>query len=399
MIDTNIKREDIVNVNPTVTEIVIKENDKVCHYYCFNEAEEVYSGNIYVGKVTTIHKGIDATFVDIGIPQSAYLSGNNLVNNLYISNLVAYNEEQPLTPLNEGRDVIVQVVKEPFGSKGPKVTMNVTVPGNYTVLSPFSQGVGVSTRITDEEEKNRLREIGEKIRPEGMGVIIRTDAKGLSEEEITNDLNFVLNKWEQIDKLTESGKIPRLIYKEFDLIEKISREYIDSNTETIYCNSNEICEQLKKARKENGAKIRFYNDEDDELLAMFKIFEIQSQIDIAKQRKVWLASGAYLIFDKAEALTVIDVNSGKFTSEKDNAKAILAVNHEAAEEIVRQIKLRNIGGIIIVDFIDMVDEMDKEELVEKLRGFAANDPNRLNIVGITQLGLVEMTRKRAGKPL
>ncbi len=399
MNDSNHKKEVFINVSASETRIAIKENNVVCHYFSFCENEETYSGNIYVGKITKLHEGIDATFVDVGISQSAYLSGSNLVDNLYISNPIAYNESLPLTPLKEGREVVVQVVKEPFGNKGPKVTMNVTLPGKYTVLSPFSQGVGISTRIIDEEEKSRLREIGERIRPEGMGVIIRTDAQGLPEEALAEDLSAILSKWEQIAKLTEKGDVPRLIYKEFDMVEKIFREYIDSNTETIYIDSNDMCEKLKQNAKENDAKIRFYNDEDDELLAMFKIFEIQSQIDIAKQRKVWLNSGAYLVFDKTEALTVIDVNSGKFTSEKNNAKAILVVNLEAAEEIVRQIKLRNIGGIIIVDFIDMVEDVDKEELLEKIRAHAVNDPNRLNVVGITQLGLVEMTRKRTGRPL
>ena len=389
-----MRRNLFVDPGYIETRVAIMENDEVVDLLFYRNEAGACLGNIYIGKVINVLPGMGAAFVDIGIEKNAYLSESDLKDELYISN-TKYGTDL----LKEGREVMVQVQKEPSGNKGAKITMNITLPGKHTVYIPFSNTLGVSNKINDSHRVEELKKLSEKLKPDEAGLIIRTLAKDAENSDIEEDVNYLKKLWENILKSARTGNVPRCLYDDTDPIGKIVRELLNDDTDKLYINSQiqyeKIYEILGATRPEHRSKLNYYNKDYD----MFEFFKIENEIDKALAKKVWLKSGGYLIFDSTEALTIIDVNSGKYIGKKEFNQTILNINLEAAEEIARQVRLRNIGGIIIIDFIDMVSEEDKEKILLELETNLKKDRTPSVVVGITKLGLVEMTRKKTSPSL
>ncbi|MDI6601903.1 MAG: Rne/Rng family ribonuclease [Thermoanaerobacteraceae bacterium] len=338
--------------------------------------ERLY-GNIYKGRVVNIVPGLEAAFVDIGYKKNAYLP-------------LKKNEMNKIAP---GNFAIVQVTKESIGKKGPKLTMDITLPGRYLVLMPFANNIGISHRIDSEEEKKKLREKAKQLKPGNMGIIMRTNAADVELDELRFDLKKLLDKWAQILSTYEMFTVPVPLYRDVSMLENSLMDMVTSDTDEIVVNSVEDFEYLHSYLSAEMPsflpKLKMRLDPN-----IFKSFGIEDSIENIFMRKINLKSGGYIVIDTTEALTVIDVNSGKFTSKETLEETVFAINLEAAEEIARQIKLRDIGGIIIIDFIDMSLEESRNALIGYIKELVKKDRVKTNVVDITALGLVELTRKK-----
>lgn len=341
-------------------------------------------GDIFKARADTIIPAISAAFVTLTSKHSHANSPRNAF--LYIE------EGQDI---KQGREVLVQVIKTARKNKAPRVSLRLAIPGRWLVLIPDSPESGVSRRITDSSERRRLKIIAESLKAEipGMGLIVRTAAEGISEELLRSDMHSLLSLWNDIRNKAKHSPAPCLIYRDTGTLGRVLRDDISGRIDQIIINNPDEYEQAKSFVE------RFYPDKPDVQLytgntPIFEYFGIEQEIHKALDRKVWLRSGAYLVIDQTEALTVIDVNTGKFTSAPDMRHTTLATNLEAAEEIARQLRLRSIGGIVIVDFIDMDNSQDRHELISHMNKLFEHDRQKARVYGITQLGLVEITRKR-----
>jgi len=320
------------------------------------------------------------------------------VNRLEFGDTDEYYEikTNPLA-LRCGQEIVVQVIKEGYDQKGPRVTTNITLPGRYLVLLPCTEYVGVSKRIESEEERQRLKEIACRIRPEGMGLIVRTAAENKSEEILKSELEFLKNMWKKIrQKSCQSA--PVLLYKDYDLVFKAVRDMFTNQVDRFVINDrkkyNKIIEFLSSYAPSLKSKVEYFNLATN----IFEYFQIEQKLSKALSKRVWLKSGGYIVIDETEALTVIDVNTGKYVGKTDVAETILKTNLEAAQEIARQLRLRDIGGIIIIDFIDMKNPDHQKIVLDALKEALKRDKTK-TVVDITPLGLVEMTRKKVRQRL
>ncbi|SJZ38814.1 Rne/Rng family ribonuclease [Garciella nitratireducens] len=385
----------IADINEQESRIALVENKELKEFYIEQQNYRRIVGNIYKGRVENVLPGMQAAFVNIGLEKNAFL---------YVRDAIKRKDELEVLPpirqiINQGEEILVQVLKEPFAQKGPKVTTNITLPGRYIVLMPTSDYIGVSKRITEEKERERLKKLAQECKIDNMGMIIRTEAQGIDKEEFYLDLNFLINIWNDIQKKDKTTIAPKLIYRELELTYKIVRdlftEEIDEfiiNEKKHYCKVIEMVEGISPALKR---KIIYF----DEFMDIFDYYGLNSQIRELLQNKVWLKSGGYIVIDQTEALTVIDVNTGKFIGNTSLEDTILKTNLEAAEEIGKQLRLRDIGGIIIIDFIDMEKQENSEKVLDRLQQVLQEDRTKTNVLGITHLGLVEMTRKKQKKPI
>lgn len=368
-----------------------------------HEQEGVYShlvGNIYRGRVENVLPGMQAAFVDIGLEKNAFLYVADAIPPRFDEDAKVNTNglprvEQVLKPRQE---LLVQIIKEPVGTKGARISTNITIPGRYTVLMPNTDYIGVSRRITDEDERTRLRELARGICPQGMGVIIRTLAEKVEGSELAEDLKELVGLWQQITKKLPHVSVPGLAHEDVDLLSRMIREWVDSNVEALKVNQLEVSEGLRKALRKIGHPAAnhvrlIYKDN------LFDDFGVDDEIRKALRPKAWLKSGGYLVIQQTEALTVIDVNTGKYVGQNSLEHTVLHTNCEAAEEIARQLRLRNLGGIIIIDFIDMISEEDQKQVLEVFEKACAKDKVKCQIMGLTKLGLVEMTRKKTGQTL
>ncbi|MEA4902332.1 Rne/Rng family ribonuclease [Desulfitobacterium sp.] len=357
-------------------------------------------GNIYRGRVENVLPGMQAAFVDIGLEKNAFLYVADAVPPSFEDDPRSKTKplpriEQVLKPRQE---LLVQITKEPFATKGARITTNITIPGRYTVLMPKTDYIGVSRRISDEEERNRLRELAKNISPQGMGVIIRTLAEGVEGKELEDDLKKLLELWYHIIEKLPHASVPGLVHEDVDLLSRMLREWIDSKVEALTVNQTEVADGLRNTLRKLGHPaanhVRLVYKEN-----LFEDYSVDEEIRKALRPKVWLKSGGYLVIQQTEALTVIDVNTGKYIGKSSLEHTVLHTNCEAAEEIARQLRLRNYGGIIIIDFIDMTSEEDQKQVLTTLEKACAQDKVKCQIMGLTQLGLVEMTRKKVGQTL
>ena len=386
-------KEFLINAGLTETRMAVLEEKRLVEIVIerFHVSRRV--GNIYRGKVENILPGMEAAFVNIGMEKNAFL---------YVDDLQVFKGQEeevngPAPPINkllrEGQEIIVQVVKEPMGNKGARVVTNLTLPGRYFVLMPSVNYIGISRRIEDEDERERLRALAQKLQPRGMGLIVRTAAEG-STRELRADRDFLLNLWQKIRKKSRKGPVPALLYHDHDLLYRMLRDLFTEDIERLIIDEesaySKALEFLNSMNPRLKSRVELYRGS----LPLFDYYGIEHQIKEALQNKVWLPSGAYLVFDQGEALTMIDVNTGKFTGSTNLEDTVLATNLEAAQEIARQIRLRNLGGIIIIDFIDMGSEKNRRQVLEVLTRELAKDKQKSNILGFTGLGLLEMTRKK-----
>jgi len=349
--------------------------------------------DIFLGTVENVLPGIDAAFIDIGESKK-----NGFIHVSDLGPLRLKKGSAGITELLEPKQkVLVQVMKEPTGSKGPRLTGNISLPGKQIILQPFGQGVNISRKINTETERSRLRALGVLIKPPGTGLLFRTEAENINEELLIEDLENLIQKWENILQLNEISNPPMLISRDEDFSLKILRDYVNSSTTKVTIDNKNAIERAKNYLNNNESNfiIDFHNNsQEDHILEKYKI---NQTIQKALQPRVDLPSGGYIIIEPTEALTVIDVNSGSFTRSANSRQTVLWTNCEAAIEISRQMKLRNIGGVLIIDFIDMDSRRDQFQLLEHFTTAIKDDSAKPQIAQLTELGLVELTRKRQGQ--
>lgn len=398
-----MSREIVVDVDRDQIRAAVLEDRELVELYVDKSCNERIVGNIYKGKVVNILPGMQAAFVDIGIGKNAFLYAGDVNTGSSGSEDMEIIGDMKKTSIKDilkvGQDVLVQVVKEPIGTKGARVTTNITLPGRYLVLMPTLDYIGISRRIEDEDERNRLKSLAEDIKPDNMGVIVRTVAESVGKEEFKSDIEFLQLQWKNILIKQKGGNTPRLIYKDMDLITRVVRDLFTDEVSKFYINDKneyeKILELLAILPPDLKKRVSLYTRQE----GIFEWFNIESEIEKALQRKIWLKCGGYIVIDKTEALTVIDVNTGKFVGNVNLEDTVLKTNLEAAKEIARQLRLRDIGGIIIVDFIDMTINEHQKMVISALEEEFKKDKTKTHILGLTQLGLVEITRKKVRQSL
>lgn len=414
----------ILNSHPWETRAAVTENGILTELYIERPKGLGVSGNIYKGKVERVLPGMEAAFVDIGLMKSAFLYVNDFYDDFYeLEGLVDRSDEngdkenendfidvdKPSSfkgdasmiegMVRRGQDVLVQVAREPLGVKGARVTSHISLPGKYLVLLPTVDRVGVSRRIEDEEQRSRLKEIIENIKPQGTGFIVRTAGSDKKEGELKEDMEFLLKLYESIMKKKEKSSSPFLIHRELDLPQRLVRDSLTQDIDHFIVDSKQeftrLLEFADNFLPEVSRKIENFDGKN----SIFDQYGLEMEIKRALDRKVWLKSGGYIIIEITEALTAIDVNTGRFVGKRDLEDTILRTNLEAVKEIAYQLKLRNIGGLIIIDFIDMEKAQNREMVYSALDEALKSDKKKTNILKISELGLVEMTRKRTRENL
>lgn len=363
---------------------VVLENGKVAEFFV-NRGENIL-GDVYLAQVENVLPSIEAAFVNVGSDKMGFLHAQDVTGKGSLQD-----------KLKPKQKIVVQVVKEPTGHKGPRVTTEISLPGRFLVLMPNEVGVNVSKKITSAKERARLKSVVNLLKPVGIGVIVRTEAEGQTENDIQEDLEILLEKWNNIVTSAESMTPPSLLYRDQDLLYRVIREACTEDTEEIIVDTgfalNRVQNILQTWHMNKNINVSLYKGSEPLLMAM----DIHKEIKAALQMKVNLPSGGYLFIQTTEALTVIDVNSGKFTNSSTQDETILKTNIEAVHEIARQLRLRNIGGMIIIDFIDMTNRLDKLTMMEELELAIESDKAKPQIGQLSDLGLVEMTRHRQGQ--
>ncbi|MDP2892708.1 MAG: Rne/Rng family ribonuclease [Bacillota bacterium] len=393
-----MKKEIIVDINHFQTRAALLQDGKLMEIYVERSDKERITGNIYKGRVDNVLPGMQAAFVDIGLGKNAFLyAGDILVDKMDFE----FDDGSPDVSLGNikdmvktGQEIIVQVVKEALGTKGARLTTHITLPGRLVVLMPTVDHIGVSRRIEDESERHRLKTEVEKIKPKKMGVILRTMAQGKTAADMGPEIRLLTRHWEKIQSKAKTVSAPRLLHAERDLLFRIVRDMFNENVDRMVVSDREhyerVCEIADIVSPHISKKIELFQQQCD----IFEYYGLEPQMEALLERKVWLKSGGYIIIDQTEAMTVIDVNTGKFVGHSNLEDTILRINLEAAQEIARQLRLRDISGIIIIDFIDMDLIVNREKVLDTLREALREDRTKSNVLGITGLGLVEMTRKK-----
>ena len=388
------RKQMLVRVLPHQTQMVVLEGPVLVEHYVANEDRHTLVGNIYLGKVRNVLPGMEAAFLDFGEPKNGVI---------YTSD-ISYDRTRWKRPprieevLKEGDEVLVQVVKDAMGAKGARLTGLPSLPGRYLVLVPNDDGQGISRRLPDAD-RTRLRDVIAEVKPEGFGVIVRTAARYATAEDVAADISRLQRTWIAIQEKEVGGGAPRIVYQEPDLLIRVIREHFTADFRRLLIDDvtghHQVLDYLRSTTPDLVSKVQLYQDE----MGLFERYHVQDQLRRALERKVWLPSGGYLVIDRTEALTVIDVNTGKFVGQSSLEDTVLQNNLEAAEEIGRQLRLRDIGGIIVIDFIDMEEEKNQEAVLRRLRETLARDKTRTQVFDVSNLGLVEMTRKNASAGL
>lgn len=395
----------LTEVRPLETRVALIEDGKLCEMSIEREGGDGLTGNLYMGRVENVLNGMQAAFVNIGLDKNAFLSmtdfafassdfGSDAAR--VKAQLASGNGQKALRP---GQEILVQVTKIPGGEKGVRVSGNITLPGRAAVLLPTVDFVGVSRRIEDERERERLRDIVRRVKAPGAGVIVRTAAEGATEEELKREIEALSAQWQALAARSRCVKAPALIHRDGDIIMRAVRDNLTDEVEQMAFENEEAFARACQAAEIYAPKFkdRIVLDKSD--VPLFSRYGVGKQLNQALSRRVWLKSGGFLVFDHTEALTVVDVNTGKYVGKTSLPETIFKINLEAAEEIARQLRLRDIGGIIVIDFIDMVSAQQKQALLDAFSQALHNDRARVNLCGLTALGLVEMTRKRRREPL
>jgi ribonuclease E len=390
-----------VHVAERATQIAVLEGRALIEHYVSRPSDDISQihGNVYLGRVQNVLPGMEAAFVDIGTPKNAVLYRGDV--HYDPEDLERSGQPRIEQVLKAGQTILCQVTKNPIGAKGARLTQEVSLPGRFVVLIPNSSTYGISKRLADDERR-RLRQVLDRVKPAEHGIIVRTAAEGVTSQEIENDVRRLLQQWEQIDKLAKRSKAPRLLYREPDMAVRVIREEFNQNYRGVVIDDRALYEAVRdyvgSISPTLADRVQFY-DVSTEALPLFERYHVHEQLHRALDRKVWLPSGGSLIIEHTEALTVIDVNTGKNVGKSSLEETVFKNNLEAAVEIARQLRLRDIGGIIVVDFIDMERRANRDEVVKVFRDALSRDKTRTQVFEISELGLCEMTRKRIGEGL
>ncbi|MCP4230463.1 MAG: Rne/Rng family ribonuclease [bacterium] len=383
----------------------VVENGKLVELYLSNKQTEQSAGDIYKGTVDAVLPGIQSAFIDVGHERKGYLHISDIVTTGFenLSRDFGSDEMNGRTPgrhddigdiLRPGQGLLVQVQKESIGDKGAKLTTNISIPGRLLVLMPFQNRIFVSNRITDGENRNRLKMLVADMIPDNTGAIVRTAAESAEEGDIEEDLRRLISLWERISDKGDKSRAPNLIYEEKDLLKRIIRDVFTEEVNILIVDSLELYEKAQSVVEPISPnlanRIRFFEDN----TPIFDAFGIENEIERIFRRKIWLRSGGYIVIEETEALTSIDVNTGRFLGREDMEATILKTNMEAATEIARQLRLRNTGGIIIIDFIDMANAENRTALMRQFNEYLRRDRSRTKVCELSALGMIEMTRQR-----
>ncbi len=406
--------EIIVNAGREETRVALLENGLVTEIYIDRKKDRGVAGNVYKGRVMKVLPGMQAAFVDIGLEKAAFLYVGDVFDSTseYTPLMEDEGLELEVEPkrkrshatqiedlLQEGQDILVQVSKEPISTKGARVTTYISIPGRYLVMMPGVNHIGVSRRIEESEERRRLREIVSRLRKPNTGYIIRTASQGRSEDDFNTDVEFLSRLWETIQRKKEKASAPSLMHNELDLVFRVIRDVFTRDVDKLVIDAPEEYDRVKEFVDsyipQLGRRVKPYEGDDP----IFEHYGVEIEISRALGRKVWLKSGGYIILDQTEALTTIDVNTGRYVGKRSLEDTILKTNLEAVREIAYQLRLRNIGGILILDFIDMEREDNRRKVYAALQEALANDKAKTTISHISPIGLIEMTRKRIRESL
>ena len=412
-----LDKQLIINTNTAETRIALLEKERVAELLIERRGERATVGNIYKGVVSRVLPGMQSSFINVGSDRSAFLYGGDVVTEeIRLRDREQAQNDEDLAPedfekrlhashapiekvLREGDTILVQVAKEPLGTKGARVTMYLSLPGRYLVLMPGFSHIGISRRIEDPEERKRLKQLVKEVRPEGVGVVVRTAANGADASHIQKDLRYLCKTWDAINKRAAKAKAPSLLNQDLGLIQKTTRDLYSEDISKIVIDDPDSFEDLKRFLSATipGAarKLELY----DKRTPIFDVYGIEMDISRAIGTKIELPSGGYLVIDQTEALTSFDVNTGKFVGKLNARDTILQTNMEAVRKIVAQLRIRNIGGLIVLDLIDMESQDDRDKVYATLQEELKQDKARTNVLRISELGLVQMTRKRTAESL
>ncbi len=392
-----------VHSTPEATHIATLEGRTMVEYTVAKAADETnqIDGNIYVGRIQNVLPGMELAFVDIGIPKNAVLYRGDISFDMDDVEGTSSNDKRIEQMIKSGQTIICQVTKNAIGAKGARLTQEVSLPGRFAVLVPNSSTIGISKRLPDGERR-RLRKIIDDVKPERHGIIIRTAAEGVTADDLARDVSSLAEKWAAIEAEVAKSNQPRLVYRDLDLAVRVLREELNDDYRGVLIDDQDLYEKVREyvmaVNPELADRIEFY-DRTNEELPLFERYFVHEQLHRALDRKVFLPSGGSLIIERTEALTVVDVNTGKNVGTTNLEETVFRNNLEAAEEVARQLRLRDIGGIIVIDFIDMESKVNREAVASALRQALSRDKTRTQVFDISELGLVEMTRKRVNEGL
>lgn len=404
---TEFQKEIVINIEPLETRTAFLENGALEDYFVERASEDRLVGSIFKGKIQNLEDGLQAAFVDIGMKKNAFIHYWDMIPEdaarLEVEEGVSLKkgrkkryepgEIAKIFPI--GAEIVVQVTKDAIGTKGPRVSANLSIPGRYLVMMPGSNLKGVSKKIDDGKERQRLKKILSRLPvPEDIGFIIRTAGAGARKTSFARDLRVLIETWREIEKGINETPAPIRLYDEPSLVDRVVRDSLTEDIDRILIDDKEAFERIRdmisKVSRRNKKNMKLY----DGSVPIFEYIDVQRQLESAYKRKVWLPSGGYLIFDETEALVAIDINTGRHKGSKNQEEAITEVNVESAKEIARQLKLRNVGGLVVIDFIDMKMKRNRNLIHRTLKEALRSDKARTNVLPISELGLLEMTRQR-----
>ncbi len=403
-----MQNEILINATPGETRVAVLEKKQFLEFHLERARSKSVVGSVVKGRVMRVLPGMQAAFVDIGLEKAAFLYAGDYVEDIEEldedgggRHKGRRNRHAPSieTLVREGQEIVVQIAKEPIGSKGARITSHISIAGRHLVLTPWAQRVGVSRKIDSDRERRRLRDIVQRVKPADLGFIIRTAGEGTRDADLEADVRYLTTVWDDIQIRKDQVRAPAILYSEPDLALRVIRDFANADTKRIVIDSASVHAEMQafvdRFVADPKPRIEHYQG----ALPIFDEFGIEEQIDTNLGRKVWLKSGGYLIVDQSEALTAIDVNTGRFVGKRDLEETVLRTNLEAVREIVNQLRFRNIGGLIILDLIDMESAENRDKVYRALQQELRQDKAKTNILKISELGLVEMTRKRTRENL
>ncbi|MBF0474292.1 MAG: Rne/Rng family ribonuclease [Deltaproteobacteria bacterium] len=413
--------ELVINSRPHETRVALVENSLVTEYYLERVLEKGLAGNIYKGRVIRVLPGMQAAFVDIGLEKAAFIYVTDVYDNSveligFLDQDFHSKEDGPAgrrddseppecnhldtVPfriedlLHEGQDILVQISKEPLGTKGPRITSHISLPGRHLVMMPMVEHIGISRRIEDENERRRLKDILQRIKPRQVGLIARTACEEVEEEKIAAEMSFLTRLWQTIQKKSQASSAPHLIHQDLNITLRSVRDLFTKEVDRLIIDSREEYERILNFIDTFMPSLKYSVELYEDPEPIFDNYGIEMEVSRALAKKVWLKSGGYIVIENTEALVAIDVNTGRYVGKRNLEETILKTNLEAVKEIAYQLRLRNIGGLIVIDFIDLEKESNREKVFNALREALRKDRHKTNILRMSELGLIEMTRKR-----